>query len=84
MNKRREVMRTAGWLAVLSGALTMAAAALTDSIGLDLLGAYGLLFTLTGGWALVGIHILARHERVAAEREVATAAAPNRTSVLGR
>jgi hypothetical protein len=62
----------------------MTAAVLTDSIGLDLLGAYGLLFTLTGGWALIGLHFLARHERVAAERRVATAAAPNRTSVLGQ
>jgi len=84
MNKRREVMRIAGWLAVLSGAAAMGASVLTDSFAIDFLGAYGLLFTMTGGWTLAGLSLLARNERRAAARQDAARVIQNQPTVLGR
>ena len=84
MNRRREVLRVAGWLAVICGLASTTAAVMSDALVADLMGGYGLLIALAGGWALIGLHVLSRREQVATERRVATRAVSNRTGVLGR
>jgi hypothetical protein len=83
MNKRRETLRVAGWLAVLAGLTATAAAVLTDSRPMDLMGAYGLLLSLAGTWAVIGVTVLSRLERNAHERELAPNAAPDQTGIFG-
>ena len=77
-------MRVAGWLAVLSGVAAMSVAVLSDSIAATLAGAYGLLFIVTGGWTLLGLHLLARRERRAQTRRVAARTIPNQRGALGQ
>jgi acyl-coenzyme A thioesterase PaaI-like protein len=81
MNKRHEALRVAGWLAVISGAVSMAAAILTDDATMDLLGSYGLLLILSGSWAIFGIFLMARHDRAAAQGRVGARATADQTPV---
>jgi hypothetical protein len=81
MNKRHEVLRVAGWLAVISGAVSMAAAILTDDAMMDLLGSYGLLLILSGSWAIFGIFLMARHDRAVAQGRVGARATADQTPV---
>jgi hypothetical protein len=83
MNKRRETLRAAGWLAVLAGLTATAAAVMTDSRPVDLMGAYGLLLSLAGAWAVVGVTVLSRLERKTPERELAANAVPDQTGIFG-
>jgi hypothetical protein len=71
MNKRREALRGAGWLAVLTGLVSVLAAGITDEVALDYAAAYGLLFVGAGLWALGGLALLSRFERRAAAQQVA-------------
>jgi hypothetical protein len=78
MNKRREVLRVAGWIAVLGGLLSVIGAAVTDTVVLDYMAAYGILFLGAGSWAIAGLAVLNRYERRVAARHVAVRAVPNR------
>jgi hypothetical protein len=83
MTRRREIMRAAGWTAIIGGLAAMAAAILTQSEGIDLLGGYGVLIALTGGWTVVGLKVLTYREQAAAGRRVAARARPQRGVNLG-
>jgi hypothetical protein len=78
MNKRREALRVAGWLAVLGGLVSVVGAAFTDELALDYLAAYGILLLGAGAWAIGGLAALNRYERRTAARQVAVRAIPNR------
>jgi hypothetical protein len=69
MSKRRESMRVAGWLAIAAGLSAVALAMVSTELWADVLGAYGLLFFLTGAWAVGGIALLGGYERRAARAE---------------
>ena len=63
MNRRREVLRAGGWIGVLVGVLGLAIGAFGGNDVARLAGAYGMLFLLSGGWAVIGVELLTRHER---------------------
>lgn len=82
MNKRREGMRAAGWIGVLVGVLGLAIGAVGGSDIARLAGAYGMLFLLSGGWAVIGVELLVRHDR--RSRQVPQPAVAEQRGVLSR
>jgi hypothetical protein len=78
MSKRREALRVAGWLALVSGLASLLAAALTDTVAIDYVAAYGVLLAGAGLWAVGGVALLNRYERRSAARQVALSTVPNR------
>lgn len=82
MNKRRDVMRVGGWLAMVWGAVSVALAIATNYDWADLAGGYGLLLALTGAWTVAGLELLNRYERrtARASNRIAT----NRQGALSR
>lgn len=78
MSKRREALRAAGWLALLSGLVSVIGAAVTDQVALDYLAAYGVLLVGAGLWVVAGVAALNRYERRVTARQVAVRAIPNR------
>jgi hypothetical protein len=82
MNKRRDVMRVGGWLAMVWGVVSVALAIATNYDWADLAGGYGILLTLTGGWTVAGLELLSRHERRTAEATNRISA--NRQGALSR
>ena len=66
MSTRRQGMRIAGWLGILSGIAAMVLAVASDDRFADLAGAYGLLFVVAGAWTVAGLFLLERHERPSA------------------
>ena len=82
MQKRREGLRAAGWIGILVGVMGLAIGAVGGSDVARLAGAYGMLFLLSGGWAVVGVELLVRHER--RSRPVPQAAATDQRGVLSR
>ena len=81
MNKRRDVMRVGGWLAMVWGVVSVTLAIATNYDWADLAGGYGILLTLTGGWTVAGLELLGRHERRTAK---ATNRISNRQGALSR
>ena len=75
MQKRREALRVAGWIGVLIGVIAMAIGATAGTDVARLVGTYGMLLVLSGGWAVVGVELLVRHER--RSRRVQQAASPS-------
>ena len=63
MQKRREAMRVAGWLGVAAGMFAIGFSVVNGSDVARLAGSYGIMLVFGGAWALVGLQILARHER---------------------
>ena len=63
MNKRRDVMRVGGWLAMIWGVVSVALAIATTNEFADLAGGYGLLLAMAGAWTVAGLELLGRHER---------------------
>ena len=84
MNKRRDVMRVAGWLALVWGVVSVALAIATSFDWADLAGGYGLMLALTGGWTVTGLELLTRHERRAAQAKALNRIATNRQGALSR
>ena len=63
MQKRREALRVAGWVGVLVGVLAIAIGATAGTDVARMVGAYGMLLVLSGGWAVIGVELLVRHDR---------------------
>jgi hypothetical protein len=63
MQKRREALRVAGWVGVLVGVIGIAIGATSGTDVARMVGAYGMLLVLSGGWAVIGVELLVRHER---------------------
>ncbi|RPH35759.1 MAG: hypothetical protein EHM90_03545 [Chloroflexi bacterium] len=63
MQKRHSGLRAAGWIGVLAGVIGLAIGAFGGSDVARLAGAYGMLLLLSGGWAVIGVQLLMRHER---------------------
>ena len=82
MNKRRDVMRVGGWLAMVWGVVSVALAIATNNQFADLAGGYGLMLALTGGWTVAGLEVLSRHERRTAK--ATNRIATNRQGALSR
>lgn len=82
MNKRRDVMRVGGWLAMVWGAVSVALAIATNYDWADLAGGYGIMLTLTGAWTVAGVELLSRHERRTAK--ASNRIATNRQGALSR
>ena len=82
MNKRRDVMRVGGWLAMVWGVVSVVLAIATTNEFADLAGGYGLLLVLTGAWAVAGVELLSRHERRTAQ--ATNRMATNRQGALSR
>lgn len=82
MNKRRDVMRVGGWLAMAWGVVSVVLAIATTNEFADLAGGYGLMLALTGGWTVAGLELLGRHERRTAK--ASNRIAPNRQGALSR
>jgi hypothetical protein len=78
MSKRREALRVAGWLTLLTGLISVVAAAFTDMAVVDYMAAYGVLFVGAGLWVVAGLAVVSRYERRAAARHVTVAPVPNR------
>jgi hypothetical protein len=84
MNKRRDVMRVGGWLAMTWGLVSVALAITTNFDWADLAGGYGLMLALTGGWTVAGLGLLSRHERRMAQAQTPSRITSNRQGVLSR
>lgn len=84
MQKRREALRIAGWLGVLTGLIGLAVGAIGGSDVARLVGAYGMLLVLSGGWAVIGTELLVRHERRAAAVTRSARAASDQQGALSR
>jgi hypothetical protein len=82
MNKRRDVMRVGGWLAMVWGVVSAVLAIATTNEFADLAGGYGLLLAVSGAWTVAGLELLGRHERRAAKATNRIAA--NRQGALSR
>lgn len=82
MNKRRDVMRVGGWLAMVWGVVSVALAIATNFDWADLAGGYGILLTLTGAWTVAGVELLGRYERRTAK--ATNRIATERQSALSR
>jgi hypothetical protein len=63
MNKRREALRVAGWIAMLAGAVGLTVGAFSGSDLGRLIGSYAMLLLGAGAWAVVGLEVLERYER---------------------
>jgi hypothetical protein len=82
MNKRRDVMRVGGWLAMVWGVVSVALAIATNNEFADLAGGYGMLLAVAGAWTVAGLQLLARHERRTAK--ASNRVATNRQGALSR
>jgi hypothetical protein len=82
MQKRREGLRVAGWIGVLAGVIGLAIGAVGGSDAAHLVGAYGMLFLLAGGWAVIGVELLVRHDR--RSRRVPQPAVSEQRGILSR
>lgn len=82
MNKRRDLMRVGGWLAMVWGMVSVVLAIATTNEFADLAGGYGLLLALTGAWTVAGLQLLSRHERRTAN--ATNRIATNRQGALSR
>ena len=83
MTRRRELMHMAGWTAVVGGLAALAGAILVESAAVDMLGSYGMLVALAGGWIVVGLKVLSRREEAIAERSSAARGMTQRSVNLG-
>lgn len=63
MQKRRDALRVAGWIAMLAGAVGLTVGALVGGDGGGLMGTYGMLLIVSGAWAVVGLELMVRVER---------------------
>jgi hypothetical protein len=82
--KRRDVMRVAGWLAMVWGVISVALAITTSFDWADLAGGYGLLLAVTGAWTVTGTELLDRHQRRAAQAKAVNRMPTNRQGALSR
>jgi hypothetical protein len=78
MSKRREALRVAGWLTLLTGLISVVGAALTNVATLDYVAAYGVLFVGAGLWVVLGLSAVTRYERRVAARHGTVATVPSR------
>lgn len=82
--KRRDVMRVAGWLALIWGVVSVTLAIATSFDWADLAGGYGLLLAVTGAWTVAGTELLGRHERRMAQARAGSRITPNRQGAVSR
>jgi len=78
MQMRRDVMRTAGWLAIAFGLVSVVLAIATEFVWADLAGGYGLPVAMAGMWTVGGLELLTRREHRAAQARAASRVVPNR------
>ena len=67
MSNRRDVMRIAGWVAIMVGTAAIAVGVVTANEWAQAAGSYGFLLVLSGAWTVGGLAVLSRSGRQTAK-----------------